>query len=334
MGSALGLALAMVTASCGPAGSGPDDPENAEGEADGEGEGETGAPERVPCVDDVDCAGGFVCSGFFDAPGVNFCTAACESDAACADDDGYSYACEARADGNRVCMRTCTTSSDDCDDHGFCVANNLCVGRGPRCSSDGQCADDESCTYDGGSVDFIAVCGAAAREGALRTGDTCDPGTDNPTADEQCGVGFCEPHGLCPGVCATESDCPDGFSCQGAFVPTASSPALITFCRVGENDGPACERDSECAAGEVCAFARDIAGFGHGVCRVPRVEERLAREPCDATIPCASGVCDGDRCGVLCSRFDLNGGCPDDETCENFDDATRTLRLCRPGAPP
>jgi hypothetical protein len=85
---------------------------------------------------------------------------------------------------------------------------------------------------------------------------------------------------------------------------------VVGFCALGTNVGPACDRDADCAAGEVCSIVAALDGAGDAICRAPLAGDQPAGAPCAGPVaPCTSSVCLNGACADLClDDGDCEGG--------------------------
>ena len=210
-----------------------------------------------------DCGPGSICLGHGELDPNGLCSPPCETDAdcsACRSDTfaGIEFTCARLMPG----LKHCQPAWPACDNTADCPAELVCA--------------NGSCTL----------------AGARQTGAQCDPMIDHRTLpwQQRCASGVCEDY-HCTEDCTHDRDCPQGMRCSR--LPLAAT----SRCRWAPGSGDACQRDADCAAGEICGLHYDLQGRAHTVCRQPEcdpagAECRTAGESCrDGLPPCASGRC-------------------------------------------
>jgi len=153
------------------------------------------------------------------------------------------------------------------------------------CDRDDACTDPEVCIVNPAGM---AVCDDPVGQGT--TGDGCSMGSD-------CASGVCL-NGLCASPCATEQDCPNGYSCAEQSVPLeGGGSATLNVC---VEIPPACMSDETCVDPRVCVVDRSGVAVSL-TCRVPMGMGALG-DMCAADGECAAGLCLDDVCATPCQR--------------------------------
>ena len=144
-------------------------------------------------------------------------------------------------------------------------------------------------TYDGTQIDacLAAVIGSgcplpvnanppacqAAFGGKTAIGGAC-------TVDEECGAGYCNGGGTCPGVCAARGSV--GAACVHTSACGAGLVCALAICVTPASDGQACGGTSPpCGGGLLCVGA-DAASMKPGTCKLASEITTVALgQPCD-----------------------------------------------------
>jgi len=144
-----------------------------------------------PCEQDTDCPADFLCKGYFR--------------------DVTTFS----GRGRRFCRKAVAAEGTACDQfERACAAELTCVDAvcRRRCEADDDCAKNMRCLLTVLSPDSLApgavyqVCVRAD----LQVGDPC-----RPNVEPHCGRGGVCLSDTCHRECATDADCPKGFSCSG-----------------------------------------------------------------------------------------------------------------------
>jgi hypothetical protein len=208
-----------------------------------------GTPESTACTTQDDCADGYTCtSGNCTAlppAGTSQLGGACSWSRDCATDGGTSLACALDGTGlsGGLCTAACTSSS--CPSGSTCadlrstpVNQQVCL---TSCSADGQCRAGWSCCAALGGCLPSALCPAAAAGASGDLGNVCAAGSC--ASGEQCRTGPGFPGGACTKTCVPgqAATCPS----NGACVDSGQGPLCMKVCAA----------DTDCAAGYTCQTA-------------------------------------------------------------------------------
>lgn len=178
----------------------------------------------------------------------------------------------------------------------------------------------------------------------------------------ECETGQCL-HGVCSPICTDDEACPAGFHCaerggDGPRVcsrtcdPQTACPAGL-FCAPDAPGRGACVAPGAGAAGAACAGPDDCASWAcvqgtclaacgpdapcpdDGVCLSLHVGGVCGRRgagapeaPCRSGADCASGVCRGGGCSVVCDATLTPDPCPGDRRCIAYETLGLCERLC------
>jgi Cys-rich repeat protein len=254
----------------------------------------------------------------------------------CSDNDD----CEARLDGNRICLIDrlecvqCVTDSD-CGT-GNCSPDGACV----QCASNAQCGQGQVCGSQGRCVD---ACGLGAPP--CPSGQVCQSGTGacvECLIDSHCGVGHvCGTANTCKvGCSAAHPSCPTGSVCNtstGTCVGCNSSAdcgdPTRPVCDVPSHTCVACLANADCkdASKPLCDTASKtcVACLSDAQCHAGELCKAGACVPgCSATHSCPTG-----------KQCQLSTGtcveCVDDTGCSGLkprcDTGSQTCVECVPG---
>jgi len=320
------------------------------------------------CATSEDCPRGRIC-------GEGLCFAFCTADSQC--DSGH---CEANkcTDGAPLpglaafdpcvrdddcksaicssvwsrCNQYCSTARQDCPAGMVCAANfeesgdlGLCF---PDCAPDRPCADPAlACQWAGRPYGTYACtprrdppCQGASLEVSVGGPCSCafDCGIESSCYTE---AGTGRPGGFCVDACHDETDCPEGFSCEG---DTATELGTCYQRCVG--DGPCgagkvcslgtcisfCRADTNCSAGRICDVHRNR-------CFDTPAPGQVTGGPCRSSDECASNFCSDNTGGQgMCIQQCLLSAdaCPDGTVCHDTasdDDVGLCVPRCSPTEP-
>lgn len=198
--------------------------------------------------------------------------------------------------GKKVKLKACTPGKVNCDRDADCPKGLVC-----------KVALNK--TQDG----FDRFCAPVTRAGA-KAGDPCDPQKQNACYNDICVDG-----GFCFGLCKTDADCRDGFSCVNAESQLPKGKSVIRGCAPKFK---ACLRDGDCPKGLACALTINQAGDKiTPSCLVPKAGSRNNGDVCKPGSQVASESCRNFMCldGGYCSAFcQDNKDCPSGLVCRDL----------------
>jgi hypothetical protein len=216
--------------------------------------------------------------------------------------------CLLSADGTSFCSAACETS-EHCPSGSICVCclpvtDTLSIpicfpfeGSADPCWWDGDCPNQEVCTYNQGLEGAEAICMEPNDPGAP-VGAEC--GGTGMTA---CYNNLCVTAGsdsFCSAVCRLSAHCPSGYTCEGLNLGDDNPWGAC----IGSEDGSAahCTSHSDCPAGEVCFYAGTPFSEVEPRCQ----NENAAGADPGAACPggaadCANGLCISGTCGAVCN---------------------------------
>ena len=191
--------------------------------------------------------------------------------------------------GRAVLAQIKATSSDDCDGPPLPATDRP---NGAECSSAGECAS--------------GVCQSLERNGAARSCGECSESSDC-AADAVCGLARSDygPYRACvpPGETEVGARCFDAAECQSGLCTRALGLASTSCAE--------CERDDECAEGQVCGISVNERGPAR-VCRP--LHTRGLGELCAVDAECESEVC-----GLSgCAECSLTHPCANQGECSSL----------------
>ena len=217
------------------------------------------------CRYDTDCPGAKVCTGGTcqESPAVAVAAGGrCTPGIPCAAGEVcVSGVCQAQ--GSQV-TQPCTSDQDP----KACPSGQLCtVSTQVATCQRPPCAALNACTTPAGRV----------------------PGTHACTADGDCATGWCL-DGACAAVCATDTDCPDGFACTAeTATPPGGVAATVRVCTPKSGTPVLCDGGRFCPGGGACAFDWGPPITTH--CVATSSQTVPTGGSCTYYTPCAGNVC-------------------------------------------
>ncbi|NRA33847.1 MAG: hypothetical protein HRU17_10930 [Polyangiaceae bacterium] len=197
------------------------------------------------------------------------------------------------------------------------------VPLGPKCSTGGQCADNNSCTEDlclmpiGFCTNEAFVGATDCDDGrACTVGDQCVSGqcvgTNNCNNSEACMA-----TGLC-GVCESNEECDTGNPCTQ---DSCESGKCLILPREGScEDGIACTTGETCNNGDCIGGTPDSTRCDDGddctndVCSATGCSYNVTAGPCSDGVSCHTGMCQDGICIT-------ESNCPDGGLCNPASDS-------------
>ncbi|MCB9544644.1 MAG: matrixin family metalloprotease [Myxococcales bacterium] len=169
------------------------------------------------------------------------------------------------------------------------------AARGLSCTRDADCGGGEVCLYSIDSEDVLgAFCGPPL--GAAAPGARCV--SDRGPCDAGCANGLCFGNNQCSAVCATDRDCPNGWTCLAQDVGADAVRLCIDIQR--------CTDASDCPAGQACGLTLDGAGDLLAIC--VEAGDRPDGAACASGDECAGGICLGTCTRACQDAADCDGG--------------------------
>lgn len=301
---------------------------------------EFGGGLAIACRTTTECPDGWSCGG---RPGDG--RRVCQPP----DDETCGYFCNAQGSCAGIC-----TADDDCPSDMRCSLTDLTLGQGTADDFDDLYVPTGICTYAAGSRTSCAReadCQTTGAGGAREVcfGQTDDQGSYDPICvtplagyplpGEACGddpataafeVRTCATGTGCvgrvctPGLCTTDADCGQGFSCLDLVTTRTGSRESACF---PTSDG--CGSDNDCEPGETCSFVSSLGDEPIVTFCLPAGGELLPGERCDDRS--ANFLDFEDRCTSFCgtefggtstrcsSLCGDDGDCPEGYLCGFFD---------------
>jgi hypothetical protein len=281
------------------------------------------------------------CGGYTDCPDGEFCnfyvnssdelitlctTENCDMEApdcsppgteGCGDDNAdpcWGDLCLVSTDGTSFCSIACQ-SSDQCPSGTVCICClgvtdthtiPICFpfeGSGDPCSWDGDCPNQEACTFNQGLEGFEAICKEPNDPGAP-VGAECGEGM-TACYNDLC-VGSDASGWHCAAVCRLSAHCPSGYACEGVNLGDNNPWGAC----IASEDGSAvpCSSHSDCpAGGEVCFYAPTPFSEVEPRCQNANDPGEDPGAACPGgAADCANGLCINGTCGAVCGT---NGDC-------------------------
>lgn len=221
------------------------------------------------------------------------------------------------------CSQLCTVAGANCPDGFNCAPYQNGGGKGACISGPSQPKPvknpGDSCKSSAECISLMCLQNVCRIKCAPKTGDPCDPVTEQCAPMPGTGIGACVPGPVAPEKSPLGAQCQEGAECVSGICLRTDVSASFGICRA------ACKGKGSCAKGFACIMQAE----GFEAC-LPGDETKLpAGSACTGPSDCASALCISKSIGVqFCSaKCTTSAECPCGMSCEN----TTAGLICFPG---